>query len=89
MSFFDEIFKSFNIKSIDEVCVSMVLGYGVFISGNVRVIDVSEDAIILKCKAKFYNVVGSDLIIKSLAKGEIFVEGNVHGFVRCDYEKWS
>lgn len=78
MSFFNEFVNFFKVDDLTgKVSVSMVVGIGAVVVGEVRVIEISAEHILLQSKKQSVNVVGEGLEISSLAKGEILIEGNV------------
>ena len=82
MSFFDDFLKNFNIEDVkNELNISMIINHGVLVVGSVKVKSFSEEEIILIYKKREYKVIGKRLKIKSMSKGEVFVEGGIIGFV--------
>ena len=78
MSFFNEFINFFKVDDLSgKISVSMVVGLGAVIVGDVRVIEISPENILLQSKRQSVNVVGESLEISSLSKGEILIEGNV------------
>ena len=78
MSFFNEFINFFKVDDMSgKISVSMVVGIGAVIVGDVRVIEISAQNILLQSKRQSVNVVGDGLEISSLSKGEILIEGNV------------
>ena len=78
MSFFNEFINFFIVDDMSgKISVSMVVGIGAVIVGDVRVIEISAQNILLQSKRQSVNVVGDSLEISSLSKGEILIEGNV------------
>lgn len=78
MSFFNEFVNFFKVDDMSgKISVSMVVGLGAVIMGDVRVIEISGENILLQSKKQSVNVVGESLEISSLSKGEILIEGNV------------
>ena len=78
MSFFNEFINFFKVDDMSgKISVSMVVGIGAVIVGDVRVIEISAQNILLQSKRQSVNVVGDSLEISSLSKGEILIEGNV------------
>ena len=78
MSFFNEFINFFKVDDMSgKISVSMVVGLGAVIVGDVRVIEISAQNILLQSKRQSVNVVGDSLEISSLSKGEILIEGNV------------
>ena len=87
MSFFYDVLNVFDISDLNnELIVSLVVGVGVRIFGDVLMESFSDNEIILKYNKKSYKCFGSDLKIKSISRGEIFIKGNVVGFVEGGYE---
>ena len=82
MSFFDDFFKQFEIKSVDdEVIVSFIVGVGVSVFGKIKIGEFDESEIVIISKNKRLKIIGEKLKIKSVAKGELFIFGNVKGVV--------
>ena len=82
MSFFDDFLKNFNIEDVkNELNISMIINHGVLVVGSVKVKSFSEEEIVLIYKKREYKVIGKRLKIKSMSKGEVFVEGGIIGFV--------
>ena len=78
MSFFNEFINFFKVDDMSgKISVSMVVGLGAVGVGDVRVIEISAQNILLQSKRQSVNVVGDSLEISSLSKGEILIEGNV------------
>ena len=78
MSFFDEIFNQFDVNDCEnEIFVSMILNKGVSIVGKIKIVSFDESEIILSSKNKLIKTKGSDLKIKSAARGDLFIVGNV------------
>ena len=78
MSFFNEFINFFKVDDMSgKISVSMVVGLGAVVVGDVRVIEISAQNILLQSKRQSVNVVGDSLEISSLSKGEILIEGNV------------
>ena len=86
MSFFYDFLKSVELNDIaNEIIISAVLGTGVMILGNIKVLELNENEIVFSDKKNEYKIVGKNLILNSIAKGELNVKGDVLGFFRCDY----
>ena len=80
MSFFSDFFES--VKLEDEkskIRCSLVLGQSITIIGNAKIDVMDKNEIILKFKKDMVKIIGSDLIISSMTKGEFEIEGNVVG----------
>ena len=83
MSFFDDILKNFELKNfVDEIVVTLVIGVGIMVVGNIYISDFTTDEISLSFKNECYKIVGNNLKLKSMSKGEIVVLGDVLSFVR-------
>lgn len=85
MSFFDDFLNQFSVDDVkDEVKISCVLNLGVLILGKVIVENFDSNCVILKHRKNFIKVFGFDLKIKTLAKCEILIVGNVKSIVSGD-----
>ena len=83
MSFFDDILKNFELKNfVDEIVVTLVVGVGIMVVGNIYVSDFATDEILISFKNERYKIIGNNLKLKSMSKGEIIVVGDVLSFVR-------
>lgn len=83
MSFFYDFINSLSIDDLgNKVCSSLVFDCGVRISANFKIETLQEDEIVLKCKKNRIKVIGKNLKVVSLAKGEIEIAGNVDGVVK-------
>lgn len=83
MSFFCEFFKMLSIDDLnDKICCDIVFDYGARILANLKIENLSENEIILKCKKTKIKIIGSDLKILSFSKGEIEISGKVDGVVK-------
>ena len=83
MSFFCDFFKMLSIDDLtDKVCCDIVLGFGVRILANFKIETLTEDEIVLKCRKNRIKIIGSELKILSLSKGEIEISGKVDGVVK-------
>ena len=72
---FLESFKSCDIKS--KPMISLVFGVGVMIVGNITTELLSDNLIKIRNKKDVINILGEELSIKSFAKGEIVIAGNI------------
>ena len=78
MSFFNEFINYFKLDDLSEkTSVSMVLGVGAVVLGNVKILELSKEKIVFKERKNVINVVGFDLYISSISRGEVVVLGNV------------
>lgn len=78
MSFFCDLMKSFNIDDLkNETTLSMILGVGIMIVGNIKIQTLGEEQIVVSSKKQKIEITGTDLKIKSMTKGEIVVGGNI------------
>ena len=83
MGFFDEFFKEIDIND-NDFCVNIILQKGIYLSGVLKVVDLNDKFMIIDIKNKKYKILGSELSIKSLAKNELIVNGNILGFVEVE-----
>lgn len=80
MSFFVDFFKDFDLKD-DDVKIFFVQNKCINLSGKVVLLEFNDDCLFCMVNNKKYKIIGDCLIIKSLAKNEVCVIGNVKGFV--------
>ena len=66
----------------DKGCCDIVLGFGVRILANFKIETLTEDEVVLKCRKNRIKIIGSELKILSLSKGEIEISGKVDGVVK-------
>ncbi len=80
MSFFDDFLKEFldNDDNLD-IKISMVFNKGVAIVGELAVYEFDSEEIKLLNKKQIVEVIGDNLQIKSMCKGEFIIVGNVKG----------
>ena len=90
MSFFNDFLKNVEIDDVkNEIIVSAVVGNKLMILGNMKVIELNENEIVLSDKKYIYKIIGKGLILSSMAKGELNIKGDVSGFLRCENEWWN
>ncbi len=83
MSFFSDFFDSVKIEDEkNKIYCSIIFGKKLTIIGGARIDSMSQEEIILKVKKERIKIIGSNLIISSMAKGEFEIEGNVVGVVK-------
>lgn len=83
MSFFNDFIDSISIDDIENrICCNLVFDCGVKVSANFKIENLQENEIILKCKKNRIRIIGRNLKIVTLAKGELEVAGNIDGVVR-------
>lgn len=78
MSFFYDYLEYFNIKELGEkIYISFVFDVGVMVVGNLKIKHLSDTEITLANKKNSIIIIGENLVIKTLAKGEIVIEGKI------------
>lgn len=83
MSFINDFLEYFKVDEInDKILVLNVLGIGMMITGKFDISEISETQVELKTKSENLLIVGENLQIKSLSKGEIYLSGNIVNFAR-------
>lgn len=83
MSFFSEILDGVNINNVkNEVNCELIFGVKIKITGNLKIDNMDNKEIILKNKKTIIKILGENLSIYSLAKGEVEIEGNVLGVIK-------
>lgn len=83
MSFFIDFFNEFNVDD-NDVKIYFVLGKILYLSGNFKILDFNDFFVYLLIGKLKYKIWGTSLKIKSIAKNEIIVQGNIVGFVEED-----
>lgn len=87
MSFFNDFLKNVEIDDVkNEIIVSAVVGNKLMILGNMKVLELNENEIVISDKKYIYKIIGKGLILSSMAKGELNIKGDVSGFLRCENE---
>lgn len=83
MSFFYEFLDSIKIDELgDKVNCSIIFNHGVKILADFKIESLHKDEVVLKCKKSKIKIMGSDLEVVTIAKGEIEISGNVNGVVK-------
>ena len=83
MSFFNDFFESVKLDDIKkEVCCNITFGKRISISGNFKIDTMSESEVILKINKVYYKILGNELSIISISKGEIEVGGDILGVLK-------
>ena len=78
MSFFYEFLNSFNVLDMKkEVAISVLVGKGFSVLGDVKLLDFSSELIEFGLKNKKIVFGGKDMFVKTMSKGEFVVFGNV------------
>ena len=80
MSFFDEIVNCVDVVD-DDFSIKIILNKCVYLCGIFKIIEFNKEMILISIKNKNYKIIGFELNIKTLAKNELFIQGNVIGFV--------
>ncbi len=79
MSFFSDILKSFNVDDLkSKTTLTFVLGVGIVVVGKVKILSLGEEKIVIGNKKQKITIFGQSLLIKSMAKGEIVVGGEIN-----------
>ena len=83
MSFFSDFLESTDISDAkNEVSCEIVFGKYLHIVGKLKIDNMTSCEIILRNKRDLIKIIGKDLIVSSVAKGEIEVQGQVDGVFR-------
>ena len=78
MSFFNDFLESFKSDdSAGKTIVSMIVGVGIMVVGKIKIMNLDDENIVIKSNKDVLKINGEKLKIKSLAKGEIVVSGNI------------
>lgn len=79
MSFFNDFFEYFNVRDGgEEPKITLVFGIGLMISGNIKLGQICEDKIVINGKRHSIYIFGKNLVIKSIAKGEVVIGGDIN-----------
>lgn len=82
MSFFNDFLNKFNLGLVDDkIKVQLIFGYGVMIFGDFKIENLSEELVILKSKKEMISIVGANMKIKEISKGEVFLIGDIKSIV--------
>lgn len=78
MSFFYDVFEYFDLDLVkSNVVINYILNVGAVIYGDLKIIDLQENQIILSDKKQKITIFGDKLMIKSISKGEVCIEGGI------------
>lgn len=78
MSFFYDFLNYFDIEDLkNEVSISLVVGTGLMIVGNVKILNFSSDKITVLANKKEIAFEGKELVISAMGKGEIVIAGKI------------
>lgn len=77
MSFFSDFLNELKVVDEKNVSISLILGVAVYIVGDFKIDDFSKEKIVIYYNKKIINILGEDLNIKSISKGEMIAVGNV------------
>ena len=80
MSFFDDVFECVDVGD-DDFNIKITLNKCAYLCGAFKIIEFNKEMILISIKNKNYKIVGFELNIKILAKNELFIQGNVIGFI--------
>lgn len=85
MSFFYDLMQTFNLKDLDgKLTISLIFDVGVCVIGKFKLIDINEEEVIIESNKIKYKIVGKNLLVKSISKGEIVISGNVFKLEKCE-----
>ena len=78
MSFFYDFLKYFDVTDLhDKISVTMLVGYGVMIVGNLKLNQITDEFISFSAKKDKLKIFGNNLKINSIAKGEVVIGGDI------------
>ena len=78
MSFFYDFLDYFKIEDAsDKTTLLTFVGVGMVIVGKVSIADLSDSFVELKSDKEKILIYGENLLIKSISKGEVVIEGKV------------
>ena len=77
MSFFNDFLDYFDVSDMsNQISIFSIIGIGLIV-GNVSVLNLSSELIELKTPKGKISIFGENLLIKSISKGEVVIEGKV------------
>ena len=83
MSFFNDFLLDLGLDDIENnVLCYCVFDKGLKITGNIKIEQMQETEIIIKCKKERIRILGQDMIVKSISKGELDVIGKIYGVTK-------
>ena len=83
MSFFSDFFDNVMIENEkNKIYCSLVFGQKASIIGGAKIDTMNQDEIIIKIKKEKIKIIGSNLTISSMSKGEFEIEGCVDGVLK-------
>ena len=78
MSFFNDFLDYFDVSDMsNQISIFSIIGIGLIVEGNVSVLNLSSELIELKTPKGKISISGENLLIKSISKGEVVIEGKV------------
>lgn len=78
MSFFYDFLKYFDIENLDaKTTISFIVGYGVIVMGKIKIKDISDGMVRILSNKDVFKIIGENLNIKSISKGELVISGKV------------
>lgn len=82
MSFFNDFLNKFNLSLVDDkIKIQLIFGYGVMIFGDFKIKNLSEELVVLKSKKEMISIVGANMKMKEISKGEVFLIGDIKSIV--------
>ena len=82
MSFFNDFLNKLNLSLVDDkIKVQLIFGYGVMIFGDFKIENLSEELVVLKSKKEMISIVGANMKMKEISKGEVFMIGDIKSIV--------
>ncbi len=89
MSFFYDVMNDlgddFNAENLRMIYLQ---SKGLCLSGKIKILSFDECEISIKYKKSFLKIEGKHLIIKTVAKGELLVLGEIKNMCFCEQKSW-
>ena len=91
MSFFYDVFSDLiKTKDLKDLSITMIVGKGMLLEGEFKILSLSEDLIAVKYNKKTIEISGENLIIKTMAKGELAIWGVINNInFGGNNDKWN
>ena len=78
MSFFNDFSSLFNLSELkNKSMVNLILGVGVVVIGKIKLNVFNDNIIDIFVEKEKIEIIGNDLKITSIGKGEMIVSGNI------------
>ncbi len=78
MSFFYDLLNYFKVDDFSsKTSISIIVGVGLMIVGNIKILNLSDEDLKFQSGKDIIEIVGENLKLRSVSKGEIIIEGKI------------